>query len=271
MTKDGVAEPVTCHQSQKFKLGFYRYYFKVLRSLGIKISRFSLGFNHGKLVFYLPTAYSERALWNAEHVLVDCDYFQVVGAIPRPGDTVVDVGAFLGFYTAAASFLVGNEGKVYSLEPNKLVYPVLVENIHLNGFSAIHVYPLAVCPERGLRKLYVGEYPAVSSLSRDHVERYTVVERELEVRCIKLSSLLKYIGYLDILKLDIEGLEREVLKEALGELTRTNTLVVEVHTDTADQGEVERVLGEAGFNRLVVYASSEMPHQVVVYAFREPC
>ena len=40
----------------------------------------------------------------------------------RPGDTVVDVGANFGYYTALAASIVGSRGRVYAFEPSPVAY-----------------------------------------------------------------------------------------------------------------------------------------------------
>jgi len=199
---------------------------------------------------------------------VDCDYYKLGEALPRPGHRVLDVGGFLGFYAAASSTLVSPSGSIYVVEPGKHVIPFLYANIHRNKRSEVRIYPVAVCPESGFRKLYVGRYPAVSSFFIEHVEKYTDVAGVLEVKCLKLSTLIRYLGFLHTVKLDVEGLEAGILRESTSELSKVNTLVVEVHTDVADLAEVEKAVSYAGFNRILLYTSSEMPHQNILYAIK---
>jgi protein-L-isoaspartate O-methyltransferase len=42
---------------------------------------------------------------------------QIIQKLVKNGDTVVDLGAHIGYYTALASELVGKNGEVYSFEP----------------------------------------------------------------------------------------------------------------------------------------------------------
>src|SRR5688500_12933920 len=43
----------------------------------------------------------------------------------RPGDSVFDIGAHLGFYTLLLAKLAGPEGKVFAFEPNPELLPSL--------------------------------------------------------------------------------------------------------------------------------------------------
>jgi FkbM family methyltransferase len=49
-------------------------------------------------------------------------------ALLRPGDTFVDVGAHIGFFSMIASSLVGPSGKVYAFEANSTLFQTLRSN-----------------------------------------------------------------------------------------------------------------------------------------------
>jgi len=218
----------------------------------------------------VPVEYLEPAILNIEHVFVDCDYFQVDYAVPGSGSVILDAGGFLGFYTTASSQLANRSGLVHVFEPNPLVLPYLARNAEMVSTSSarVRVYPRALCTESGQVELYIGDNPAVSSILREHVEVFTSVAWKIPVKCVKLSTVLRYLEHVDIVKLDVEGLELDLLREASSELWRASTLVVEVHRDLVETSEAEEFLLERGFRDIVVYTSSEMPYQVVLYARR---
>ena len=51
----------------------------------------------------------------------------------RPGDTVIDVGANVGWYTVIASKLVGKKGRVIAFEPEPVNFAILKKNVLANG------------------------------------------------------------------------------------------------------------------------------------------
>jgi len=255
---------------KSWKIRFFREFLTPLRFLRIPRVKLNVKFVNKKIPLVLPLKYIEHALLNLEHVLIDCDYFQVENAIPSLGSSVLDIGGFLGFYTVASSLLAGKNGIVHVFEPNPLVLPYLARNTEIASSigARVYVYPRALCAERGQTNLYIGENPAVSSTRREHVEAFTTITCSLPVMCVKLSSVLRYFGYIDVVKIDVEGLEVELLREAGCELRRVKNLVIEVHRDLVETSEVEKILLNHGFTHTLIYTPSEIPHQVVLYAWK---
>ena len=54
----------------------------------------------------------------------------------RRGMTVVDVGANWGYFTLLAAHLVGNRGRVLSLEPDPRMFRLLQQNVATTGAPA---------------------------------------------------------------------------------------------------------------------------------------
>jgi FkbM family methyltransferase len=76
------------------------------------------------------------------------DYeMDVQGILPRfakPGMTVFNIGANVGFFTSGLARLVGPSGRVVAFEPNPAAFERLKMNIELNELQAvIAVEPLA--------------------------------------------------------------------------------------------------------------------------------
>ncbi|MEM4487803.1 MAG: FkbM family methyltransferase [Desulfurococcaceae archaeon] len=258
---------IICYEYNS-KIKLFKKVSKFATFLKVSFIKFAVSFANRRLVFIIPVAIVEKALDNLSHVLVDCDYFHVKKLTPSDGHLIIDGGAFLGYYTVASSALSNNKALVISFEPNTEIVPVLSMNVELNKARIAKIYPYALCPQSGSTNLYVGAYPAVSSVIREHVENYTSVEKTIEVRCVKLSSLLSFLSYVDLLKLDIEGLELDVIREAGRELTRVGGMVVEIHKDIVEPYEVENIVREHGFDVAVLYTSSEMDDQAILYAYR---
>lgn len=134
----------------------------------------------------------------------------------RPGDTVIDVGANLGYYTLIAAELVGERGKVIAVEPNPHVHAFLRDTISVNGLSSrVTILNAAIGgrhaeatapffvpkgePKNG-RFLMEGE--DAGSLS--------ALGEVLSVKTIDTVPVDS--GRVDFIKIDVEGAELEVLE-----------------------------------------------------------
>lgn len=241
--------------------------YEALKSVGARNVVLATRLSGRTLRFLVPLRWMPRLLDNFEHVMLDGDYFAVPWAVPRGGWIVADVGASVGFYAVAAEALAKRMALGVAIEPNPDALGYLKANVEANCRSRMLTLPLAVCPKGGTVRLYVAAYGPVSSLLREHVERYSEVEKVVEARCIRLGTLARVFGPLDMVKLDVEGLEYEVLRSSADELGRVRRLVVEVHEHTSDRGDVAGILEAFGFE-VVIYRPYEAQEQCVVFAFR---
>src|SRR6266540_956801 len=53
----------------------------------------------------------------------------------KPGDTFVDCGANIGYFSVMAGHLVGRRGQVVAIEANPVTRTFLSRNLQLNGFG----------------------------------------------------------------------------------------------------------------------------------------
>ena len=67
----------------------------------------------------------------------------------KPGDTVIDGGANIGYFSLLAANYVGEHGCVHSFEPIPETFATLNKNIGLNGFTNIHTNRLALMQSKG--------------------------------------------------------------------------------------------------------------------------
>jgi FkbM family methyltransferase len=136
----------------------------------------------------------------------------------RPGMTVVDVGANIGYICLTAARLVGDEGRVLSFEPTPAVAQRLRENILLNGFSQVTVVEAAVSSAPGTLRFYKSEDdPEANTLFSNH-------DNFITVPGVTLDDTLGQIGMsrVDLLKVDAEGAELDVFRGASGLLSSSN-------------------------------------------------
>jgi len=123
----------------------------------------------------------------------------------RQGNTVLDIGAYVGFYTVLASILVGPSGKVYAFEPLPRNLEYLKEHLRLNNITNVEVIDVAVSDSFG-----TGYFKEGSNRSTGRIDD----EGEIQVRTVSLDWLIEEgeIPIPDQIKIDVEGGELAVLK-----------------------------------------------------------
>ncbi|MEM1655364.1 MAG: FkbM family methyltransferase [Nitrososphaerota archaeon] len=211
------------------------------------------------------------ALYNILHIYYHEDYSFTSEAIPRPGWKIVDAGAYLGAYTMWSARRVEPGGEVVALEPHPRSRELLQRTIMFNGLRNVRVLPYALSIHEGRGKLYSPRYRALASLRREHAEYFCgeVVE-EHEVECVSLRTLLSMLGSreIDLLKLDIEGLEYDVLRSSTDVLGRIKRIAVEVHLDSCSIPELDQLLRDNGFEAIIKF-DARAENQAFIIALRK--
>jgi len=140
----------------------------------------------------------------------------------RPGMTVVDAGANVGYFTLLFARLVGPRGKVYAFEPDPRNFDLLQRNIRRNGYGNVVAARLALSRENGRRKFSRSPHNFA-----DHCLGDGLGPREsLEVEVARLDTFFADLPkQVDFLKLDIQGAEFGAIDGAT-ELLRANPEIV---------------------------------------------
>jgi FkbM family methyltransferase len=134
----------------------------------------------------------------------------------RPGMTVVDAGANVGYFSLLFARLVGPTGRVFALEPDPRNFDLLRRNIERNGYSNVTAVPVALSRESGRQKFSRSPHNFA-----DHCLGDGLGQREkIEVEVVRLDDLFPGPAKrVNLLKLDIQGAEfaaidgaREVLR-----------------------------------------------------------
>lgn len=134
----------------------------------------------------------------------------------RPGMTVVDVGANVGFYTSQFSRLVGERGSVYAFEPDPFCGAILDRRFRRLTTANVRVEHAALGEAAGSVTLYCSLRDRAES--RVHPFDPAVPVEEVRVRALRLDDFCRDRGLdrLDVVKIDVEGAEVAVLRGMRG-------------------------------------------------------
>lgn len=130
----------------------------------------------------------------------------------RPGATVLDVGANVGYYTLLASVLVGEGGRVHAFEPEPRNAGFLRDHVRINGRGNVTVQQAAVSDRAGTARFDFGSGSGTGHLADAGA---------IEVRTLRLDDYCAEHGLApSALKIDVEGAEMSVLEGARETLAR---------------------------------------------------
>lgn len=174
----------------------------------------------------------------------------------EPGDTFVDVGANVGYYSVLASRLVGERGQVAAVEPAPEFAEAIRTNLELNGCRNVRLVNAAASDRP--RRL---DFYQPNRFNRGNTTS-VLVDPELRPRFSRESDTLpelltaREINHARLVKIDVEGAEYAVVRgllPALPAMREDVELVVEINPELlTKQGhtaaDLVAMLGEHGFH-----------------------
>ena len=125
----------------------------------------------------------------------------------RPGNTVVDIGANIGYFTAHLARLVGDGGTVHAFEPEPANFALLTANMGANGLAWVRLHQAAVGAQPGTATLHTSEYNG--GMHRLY-ESVCCTGPGFDVPVLRLDQVLAG-AHVDLIKIDIEGYEPAAL------------------------------------------------------------
>lgn len=169
---------------------------------------------------------------------------------------VVDVGANVGQWISAfLKFVIVERAEVF--EPNPHVFTDL--KACLRDRPGVHLHNIAVGDQPGDLTLHVTHESTSSSLlpASDMRAKWcgpdAGIVSEIPVPVMPLDSMIPAGSVVDLLKVDVEGFERQVLTGGLETLKRTRAVLIEMHFESHWQGDApfgiiyNLLIGDLGF------------------------
>jgi FkbM family methyltransferase len=144
---------------------------------------------------------------------------KLFSSVIRPGMVVLDIGAFVGWYTLLAARQVRPWGKVYAFEPDPRNGAWLSDNIGQNGVGdRVVLVPKAVSNRAEAASFFLhGGDQSRSSLIPSALEAETTV-----VSTVVLDTFFANSVKVDVVKIDIEGAELRALEGMTETLSRAS-------------------------------------------------
>lgn len=164
-----------------------------------------------------------------------------------PGDSFIDVGANVGYFTMLASMLVGPSGSVVAIEASPTIYQRLERGVRRNRLSNVRVINAVVAANHGRQMVFRGP-DSHTGLTTVHGQPYMTPETEVSAEPLGTLVTKEELRGARLIKIDVEGAEDEVIAGLAPELADTSPnleIAVELHPGKHDL--LFATLQDAGF------------------------
>jgi len=164
------------------------------------------------------------------------------------GDTIIDIGANLGYYTKIFARATGEDGIVWAVEPVPLYREIL--NINTSGFSNIIILPFALGDRESVESMRIpGNEPFRHGLMRI-ARNAEPGGKELTVEVKTPSMLFGRLEKVDYIKCDIEGYEKRVIPGFI-EIIKRDKPIIQIELDPDNRRIINDLLVNEGYNAFI--------------------
>lgn len=142
----------------------------------------------------------------------------------KKGQTVVDAGAQIGYYSVLFGKLVGSKGKVFAFEPDTRNFEILAKNLRVNKLKNVKPVRAALADFVGTRRFFTNPVNrGASSFTSPEIDG--VISSNVAVTTLD-EFFKKTTPNIDFLKIDVEGAEHLVLRGAKTILEQSKLLML---------------------------------------------
>jgi FkbM family methyltransferase len=194
------------------------------------------------------------------------------------GVVAIDCGANIGTHTIDWAKRMTGWGSVIAIEAQERIFYALAGNIAINNCFNAQAFHAAVAEEDGFMTIPIPNYLApgsFGSLELRQREKSEFIGQPIEyngstvatVRTLAIDSF--NLSRIDLIKIDVEGMELEVLRGAAKSIAKSKPILL-VETIKTDENALRQVLQQFGYqivkmgqNFLAVHSTDKVAADVV--------
>jgi FkbM family methyltransferase len=252
------------------RLGFIKYCYSIIYSI---LTKWIKKYYYNKLqsfnsVYFIKEINNNLILIDTKDKGIAVDLFinkerepffrkEFCSNVLKKGQTVIDIGANIGYYALTEASIVGVSGRVYAIEPVSKNIELLINNIKLNNLENINTYQCAIGNYNGNIDIGISEYSNLcSATNKIGILKYETVPIITLDKFITTNKLEQP----DVIRMDVEGYETEIIKGAINTLSKGITICMELHNAFLIEYKTEykvfiKLLKSLGYE--IIFASIE--------------
>lgn len=180
----------------------------------------------------------------------NCYYLELDDSFGDAQDkpVIVDAGAHIGMSVVYFKMLFP-KAKIMAYEPVPANFELLKKNVEENQLENVELYQAVVAPKSGMLRIHepIGE-GAWKSGAGIIPKGWKGIQdnREIKVEAVGIQEILQ--DKIDIFKMDIEGMEYEVIRNGGPQIRNVKNWIIEVHPRKDHRAlEIQKTLLQNGY------------------------
>ena len=182
--------------------------------------------------------------------------YKCISSIDSP--VIFDIGANIGTYTTWLAKFFPN-AKIYSFEAQRLVFQMLCGNVSINNFDNCYIYNMAVGKTNGFVNVFEPNYYSNEDFGIFSLVEDKIGEKSGNIYKIPIITLDFFvesytIEKVNFIKIDVEGMDIDVLEGAKNTIKKYNPSIFIEHSDNRNSilTEIVNYLGIDNYNYTVI-------------------
>lgn len=185
--------------------------------------------------------------------------------IVKHGDTCIDIGANLGYYSTQLASIVGATGNVYAVEPIPLFGDIWKKNCKPHTYKQLTLFPYALGAktdkvQMGIPvsngRVHHGMTKIASTAQEQYLHFFDVTMRNPD-------ELFSDIQQLAFIKCDVEGYESEVFRNFTTTIQKFKPIIQTELSGSENRTNVIQLLESMGYTTNVLRNNTLVPVQII--------
>lgn len=170
--------------------------------------------------------------------------YAILTAMTRPESVIVEVGANLGAHTARLAKHVTLAGRVIAFEPQPVIFQALCGTMSINNLMNVECFPTALGSEPATVTIPALDYRQPNNFGS--LSLLQSAAQGVQVAVQRLDDVFR-LGRLDLIKIDVEGMELDVLKGAQETISKFRPIIYFENDRPDKSSEILQWMFDAGY------------------------